>query len=716
MATQQDTPGLSRRYGPALRHLYVGGVHVLLFVASLWLAYGLRYEFRIPPAAAPIVDKQDVDREPIGNFPGPEDVDHNGNGTFDRIELLPPGTAGVPQSVWRDFWELLLFVVVVKLLVFGYFRLYAGWWQYVSIQDLVETFKASHISTAIILVGVYIIRYLGPGAGRSIISTTVRVPDTVLIIDWAGTIALVGGLRFLVRIIREGSRPVSPAGLTRVLIIGAGDAGEGVLRELYRLPVEKYHVVGFIDDDPRKRGIRIHGVPVLGGVGDLSEVARRQNAEEVVIALPSPTRNDLRRIIEVCKGQRLTFRIVPGVADLIEGHLDVRRLREVDINDLLGREPVELDTENIGRFLAGKVVLVTGAGGSIGSELCRQVSAFRPERVVLLEQAENTLFDIDRELRATAPALTLVPVIADICDRARLAAVFRQYRPDVVFHAAAHKHVPMMELNPGEAVKNNVFGSRNVVDMARETGADALVLISTDKAVNPTSVMGCTKRITEMYCQAVSSEAGADETKFVIVRFGNVLGSAGSVVPIFREQIARGGPVSVTHPEMRRYFMTIPEATQLVIQAGAMGKTGQIMLLDMGEPVKIVDLARDMITLSGFRPDVDIQIEFLGVRPGEKLFEELRTSAEDVLPTHHAKIFVWQNRGCTREEIEQALEHLESVADGASLREVQRTLKTIVPEYEPQNRTDRPTRPAARQTPGHERSEWPGNANIKENP
>jgi len=699
MATQQDTPKAPSRYAPVLRHLYVGAAHVLLFVASLWLAYGLRYEFQIPPAAAPIADRQDVDNEPIGNFPGPEDVDHNGNGRFDEIELLPPGTVGVPESTWRDFWELLLFVVVVKLLVFGYFRLYAGWWQYVSVQDLIETFKASHISTAIIIVGVYILRYLGPAPGQGIISTSVRVPDTVLIIDWAGTIALVGGLRFLVRIIREGSRPVSPAGLTRVLIIGAGDVGEGVLRELYRLPVEKYHVVGFIDDEPRKRGIRIHGVPVLGGVGDLAEIAGRQNAEEVVIALPKPTRDELRRIIEVCKGQRLTFRIVPGVADLIEGHLDVRRLREVDINDLLGREPVELDSENIGRFLTGKVVLVTGAGGSIGSELCRQVAAFRPERLVLLEQAENNLFHIDRELRSTAPDLPVVPVIADICDRARLEAVFRENCPNVVFHAAAHKHVPMMELNPGEAIKNNIFGSRNVVDMARQTGADALVLISTDKAVNPTSVMGCTKRITEMYCQAVSSEARPGETKFIIVRFGNVLGSAGSVVPIFREQIARGGPVTVTHPEMQRYFMTIPEATQLVIQAGAMGKTGQIMLLDMGEPVKIVDLARDMITLSGFRPEVDIQIEFLGVRPGEKLFEELRTHGEDVLPTHHHKIFVWQNRGCTREEIEQALQRLGAVADSALLDEVQAVLKGVVPEYEPGNHVNRPHHPPAAAEP-----------------
>jgi len=652
MATENDIPRVPGRYAPAFRHTYIAAVHVLLFIFSFWVAYGLRYEFHIPPAWAPIAD----------------------------TEPILPTDVRIPETVWDNFYELLIFVLVVKVMVFGYFRLYAGWWQYVSIQDLVETFKASHISTAIILGGVYVLKAL---RAYGAISVAVEVPDTVLIIDWAATIALVGGVRFLVRIIREGSRPVSPAGLTRVLIIGAGNAGEGVLRELYRLPVEKYHVVGFVDDNPRVRGIRIHGVPVLGGVGDLAEVARRQNAEEVIIALPQPTREQLRRVIEVCKGQRLTFRIVPGVADLIDGRADIGRLREVDIKDVLGREPVTLDTENVGRFLAGKVVLVTGAGGSIGSEICRQAVAFQPKRLVLLEQAENNLFHIDRELRTAHPDLDVVPVIADICDRQRIQDVFSRYKPDVVFHAAAHKHVPMMELNPGEAIKNNVFGSKNVTDMALKSGAEAFVLISTDKAVNPTSIMGCSKRVTEMYCQSLSGRKDDGRTKFVIVRFGNVLGSAGSVVPIFREQIARGGPVTVTHPEMQRYFMTIPEATQLVIQAGAMGKGGEIMLLDMGTPVKIVDLARDMITLSGFRPDVDIQIEFLGVRPGEKLFEELRTGSEDILPTHHKKIFIWQNRGCTNEEIDVALERLKTVANSAPLQQVRAILKSIVPEFEP---------------------------------
>ena len=649
---KQATPRVPSRYAPAVRHAYVAAVHLSLFVFSLWVAYGLRYEFRIPPAAAAI----------------PENVP------------VLPNEVGVPAAVWHSFPLLLTFVLIVKLMVFGYFRLYAGWWQYVSIQDLVETFKASHISTAIILGGVYVCRAL---YAYKAVSVSLAVPDTVLIIDWAATIALVGGLRFLVRIIREGSRPISPAGLTRVLIVGAGDAGEGVLRELYRLPVEKYHVVAFADEDLKLRGVRIHGVPVVGGVGDLATVAQRLNVEEVIIALPRPTRDELRRIIEVCKGQKLTFRIVPGVADLIEGKLDVSRLREVDINDLLGREAVSLDMEGIGQFLTRKVVLVTGAGGSIGSELCRQIAAFRPGRLVLLEQAENNLFYIDRELRQAFPNLEVASVIGDICDRTRMEDVFRRYRPNVIFHAAAHKHVPMMELNPGEAIKNNVFGTRNVADMACQYRSEAFVLISTDKAVNPTSVMGCTKRIAGMYCQCLARQASCAATKYVVVRFGNVLGSAGSVVPIFRDQIARGGPVTVTHPEMRRYFMTIPESTQLVIQAGAIGKSGEIMLLDMGRPIKIVDLARDMITLSGFRPDLDIRIEFQGVRPGEKLFEELRTSAEDILPTHHEKIFVWQSRHCSVEEMESALRRLESVANGATPRQVQEVLKSIIPEYQP---------------------------------
>jgi FlaA1/EpsC-like NDP-sugar epimerase len=683
MAGEQEEMRERSNVKPALRHLYIALVHVALFVFALWVAYGLRYEFRIPPV--PGTPVPDVVRGVPENYEATD---------ADRFIVRPGETlplselTGVPRSIWHTFAPLLIFVLLVKVVVFGYFRLYAGWWQYVSIQDLIETFKASHISTALILGGVYTVRALHR---YGMVSSSLAVPDTVLIIDWAATIALAGGLRFLVRVIREGSRPVSPAGLTRVLIVGAGDAGEGVLRELYRLPVEQHHVVGFVDDDPNKRGIRIHGVPVLGNVDELATVAERQHAEEVIIALAQPGKDELRRIIDICKGRKLTFRIVPGVADLIEGRLDISRLREVDINDLLGREPISLDIESIGHFLTDKVVLVTGAGGSIGSELCRQIVTFKPRRLVLVEQAENNLFYIDRELRQAAAGPDTVPVIADVGDRVRVEEVFRRYQPAVVFHAAAHKHVPMMELNPGEAVKNNVFGTRNVADMAYQCGAEAFVFISTDKAVNPTSIMGCTKRVCEMYCQSLSLRPEAARTKFIVVRFGNVLGSAGSVVPIFRDQIARGGPVTVTHPEMQRYFMTIPEATQLVIQAGAMGKGGETMLLDMGVPVKIVDLARDMITLSGFRPDVDVKIEFLGMRPGEKLFEELRTTGEDVLPTHHHKIFVWQSRSCTLQNMASALERLRKVIDGASAEEVKQALQAIVPEFAP----PKPGSPAA---------------------
>ena len=510
-----------------------------------------------------------------------------------------------------------------------------------------------------------------------------RSPGAVVIIDWAGTIALVGGTRFAIRIYREGMRPVAVGGLTNTLIVGAGDVGEAVLREMQRMPVERYRVVGFVDDNPRIIGARIHGVPVIGDTSQMSRICTRHEVEEVFIALADPSRQDLRRIIEFCKGSKLVFRVVPGVADLIEGRADLTRLREVDINDLLGREEVSLDLDSIGHMLTEKVVLVTGAGGSIGSELCRQLLPFHPKELMLLEQAENSLFFIERELRAAFPDITLTPVICDVYDRERLEQVFSSSRPAVVFHAAAHKHVPLMEQNPSEAIKNNIFGTRNVADLCCKYEANAMVMISTDKAVNPTSVMGCTKRVAEMYCQWLNTSGHCPKTRFVTVRFGNVLGSNGSVVPIFRQQIAQGGPVMVTHPEMRRYFMTIPEASQLVIQAGAMGKGGEIFILDMGDPVKIVDLARDMITLSGFRPDVDIKIEFSGVRPGEKLFEELRVTGEDICPTHHEKISIWQVRPCTDEQITAAVSALDALRNSKEKAPILSALKNIVPEFTP---------------------------------
>ncbi|NIA21473.1 MAG: SDR family NAD(P)-dependent oxidoreductase [Anaerolineaceae bacterium] len=629
-----------------LRNTLVALAHLVLFALSFWGAYCLRLDFKIWPFVTVTADTS--------------------------IEFT---------RYWGSLRQLILLVVVTKLLVFWYFRMYSSWGRYVGVQDLIETFKASHVSTAIIVLTVLVYSwYMKTQAGEA-----QNIPGAVFITDWAGTIALVGGVRFGIRIYREGMRPIAAGGLTNVLIVGAGDAGEAVLREMQRLPVERYRVVGFVDDNPNARGARIHGVLVLGDTSQIGKFCERHEVEELVIALPNPTRQLLRRIIEFCKGSKLIFRIVPGVADLIEGRADLTHLREVDINDLLGREEVQLDMESIGHMLTDQVVLISGAGGSIGSEMCRQVLRFQPRLVVLLEQAENALFFIERELRAKFPDTDMRPVVCDVYDADRLKDVFERYKPDVVFHAAAHKHVPLMEQNPCEAIKNNIFGTRNMADMCLQYKVGSMVMISTDKAVNPTSVMGCTKRIAEMYCQWLNTSGRSQGTRFVTVRFGNVLGSNGSVVPIFRRQIAQGGPVTVTHPEMRRYFMTIPEASQLVIQAGAMGKGGEIFVLDMGEPVKIVDLARDMITLSGYRPDVDIKIDFTGIRPGEKLFEELRISGEGILPTHHEKISIWEVRPSTDEQISTAMEALDRMRSVSDRERITQTLREIVPEFRGDN-------------------------------
>jgi len=629
-----------------LRNTLVALVHLVLFGVSFWGAYCLRLDFKIWPF---VTDAAETSVE------------------FTRY--------------WGSLRQLILLVVVIKLVVFWYFRMYSSWGRYVGVQDLIETFKASHVSTAIAVLTVLGYSWYT----RTQTGDMPDIPGAVFITDWAGTIALVGGVRFGIRIYREGMRPIAAGGLANVLIVGAGDAGEAVLREMQRLPVERYRVVGFVDDNPHARGARIHGVLVLGDTSQIGRVCERHEVEELIIALPNPTRQLLRRIIEFCKGSKLIFRIVPGVADLIEGRADLTHLREVDINDLLGREEVQLDMESIGHMLTDKVVLISGAGGSIGSEMCRQVLRFKPHLVVLLEQAENALFFIERELRVSFPDTDIRAVVCDVYDTERLRGVFELYKPDVVFHAAAHKHVPLMEQNACEAIKNNIFGTKNVADMCCEYNAESMVMISTDKAVNPTSVMGCTKRIAEMYCQWLNTSGHSQGTRFVTVRFGNVLGSNGSVVPIFRRQIAQGGPVTVTHPEMRRYFMTIPEASQLVIQAGAMGKGGEIFVLDMGEPVKIVDLARDMITLSGYRPDMDIEIDFTGIRPGEKLFEELRISGEGILPTHHEKISIWEVRPSTDEQIATAMAALDTLRSAGEREGIIRALRDIVPEFQSDN-------------------------------
>jgi FlaA1/EpsC-like NDP-sugar epimerase len=434
-------------------------------------------------------------------------------------------------------------------------------------------------------------------------------------------------------------------------------------------------MIGFIDDDRNKYHMSILGLPVLGNRYDLPRLVKEKNIHEIIIAMPSVSRTEISEIINLAKTTGAKLKIIPALNDLIAGKISVKKLRDVSVEDLLGREPIIADLNGILGYVHNKTVMVTGAGGSIGSELCRQVSPFAPEKLLLLGHGENSIYTIEMELRKKFPELEIVTVIADVQDRNRMMDVFRTFRPQVVFHAAAHKHVPLMERNPSEAIKNNVFGTRNVADCADRFGAERFVMISSDKAVNPTSVMGATKRIAEMYVQCLNTTS---QTKFSAVRFGNVLGSRGSVIPAFKQQIAAGGPVTVTHPEMVRYFMTIPEAVQLVIQSGSFAKGGEVFVLDMGEPVKILTLAEDLITLSGYEPYKDIDITFSGLREGEKLYEELLTDEENLGSTQHDRIFIGKPNVVSQNQLELEFKRLERVLteEPSAIREV---INQIVP-------------------------------------
>jgi len=548
-------------------------------------------------------------------------------------------------------------------------------WRYISIGDVTRVLAAVSVANGVMLV----VRLLAPSFGPHL--QLVNIPIGVIAMDFALAFLGLVGIRGLRRLHGEAiDRKQKDAGSERhrVLLIGAGQAGVMVAREIMNRPDLGLHPVGFLDDAPGKLNTSIGGLPVLGRTSDVREVAERKKAQRALITIANAPGKEIRRIAELCRDAELETKIIPGIYEIVGEKVNLSRIREVAIEDLLGREPVQLDEDVVGSSIRSRVVLITGAGGSIGSELCRQVSRFGPSRLVLVERYENALFEIHRELTQAFPHVPIEPCVADVCDAARIEQVFTATKPELVFHAAAHKHVPMMEWNPCEAVKNNVGGTRILADMSNKHGVQRFVLISTDKAVNPTSIMGATKRVAEIYLQALSLETS---TKFVTVRFGNVLGSAGSVIPIFRDQINRGGPVTVTHPEMRRYFMTIPEASQLVMQAGAMGEGGEIYILDMGEPVKIVDLARDLITLSGLRPDDDIEIRFSGVRPGEKLFEELSTDAEHADKTRHPKVFIGRIKAHGYEAIAAGIDALLELARSAHTERVRTTLGELVPEY-----------------------------------
>jgi FlaA1/EpsC-like NDP-sugar epimerase len=577
----------------------------------------------------------------------------------------------------EQYPSLLVFFIIIKLAVFGLFKQYRGWWRYVGISDLTGILQASLVST-LIIVSLWTTLIFAPAPVRESLEHVTHVGQGVFVADLFITFLLLAGLRMAVRLYYEEFRTVEGGRLKRFLIVGAGNAGEALLREIQRMPETQYEVIGFIDDDPVKQGLNIHGITVLGSVEQLPEVCRDRNIEEIAIAIPSATPHQLRRVIQVCEGAKIRFRTVPSITDIASGKFRVSQIRDVDINDLLSREVVELDLDLIEAFIRDKVVLVTGAGGSIGSEMCRQVCTLNPKLLLLVEQAENPLFYIERELRSQFPDITTEAIVCNITDKTRVDAIFEKYKPQVVVHAAAHKHVPLMELNPGEAIKNNVLGTQIVADAADKHGAGNFVMISTDKAVNPTSIMGSSKRIAEMYIQDLSRTS---KTHFVTVRFGNVLGSDGSVVPIFKKQIAEGGPVTVTHPEMKRYFMVIPEAVQLVLQAATMGKGGEIFVLDMGEPVRVVDLAKELITLSGFRPGEDIEMVFTGARPGEKLFEELSIKGEDMQPTRHPKIVIWNNIPTDHNRLHAALEELTIEVQKRDRSAIVRKIKALVPEY-----------------------------------
>lgn len=537
------------------------------------------------------------------------------------ISLLLRFDGQIEPRFIDSFWNLIPWYTVISLVSLYLFKLYQRIWQYASLGEVFGIVRA--ISTSSLAV-IFCIYTLG----------LPYLPRSVYIISWLLMIIFIGGSRLGWRVLRDFVIHDISSISKRTLIVGAGDAGAMVARELSNNKTLNLIPVGFADDSQLKQKMTLYGIPVLGNRHQIPQIVKKHDIEEIILAIPSASGNAIREIVDICQQTPARLRIFQGGGDLLN---DTKRFRDIELEDLLRREPVHLNLEEIASYLTGKTVLVSGAGGSIGSELCRQICEYQPASLILLEYSENNLFDIDNELKTYFPTLKIVPELSDVKDRLKMQQVFSRYTPQVVFHAAAHKHVPLMEKHPSEAIKNNILGSKNIAEMADKFKVEVFVLISTDKAVNPTSVMGASKRIAEMIMQEFNHKS---ETRFTAVRFGNVLGSRGSVIPTFKKQIEKGGPVTVTHPDMTRYFMTIPEAAQLVIQAGAMTRGGELFVLDMGEPVKILDLARDLIYLHGYEPDKEIKITFTGIRPGEKLYEELFNAREQMAATRHDRIFI----------------------------------------------------------------------------
>lgn len=569
---------------------------------------------------------------------------------------------------WRDsLLEGLLVILITKPVIFAASGMYRNIWRYASLQDAYEIFKVTTLSSVL---SVCLLIFL---------NGTYAIPRSIYVLDWFILFSIVAASRLVWRVCRETKVIASRCKGKRTLIIGAGAAGSLLLKEI-RKDGSHYNVIGFVDDDPDKRGLRLSGVRVLGGTNRLCALIRKHSVEEVIFAIPSSDKDLMRRVIANCERAKARFKTLPGITAIIDGKLSMSQIKDVEIEDLLGRDPVVLDQTSIRNYLTDKRVLVTGAAGSIGSEICRQVARFKPAKLVLFDNAETPLFYIEKELAAAFPDLRIIPTVGDVKNRDRVETVFDEFCPDVVFHAAAYKHVAMMEYNPAEAVLNNVMGSKIVADAAHKTKVRNFVMVSTDKAVNPTNVMGATKRSAEIYVQALAANS---HTKFTTVRFGNVLGSNGSVIPLFKEQIRKGGPVTVTDKDVVRYFMTIPEASQLVMQAGCIGHGGEIFVLDMGEPVRILSLAEELIRLSGFIPYKEIDIQFTGLKPGEKLYEELLINGEGIKPTSHKKIRVMASVETDLKRVSRELDELFSRARSHNIGQVLTSLRVIVPEFIP---------------------------------
>ncbi len=574
---------------------------------------------------------------------------------------------------WINYWNY-QFVILHSLfgfIIFYFSDLYNKIWVYVSIQELFSIIKTSVMINTLFIMSVYFFN--------------LKVPRSTIILNGILTIFLLGSLRFFMRFLKDfltkyknGKKRYNE--ITNVIIVGAGDAGEMIVRELQKHPGINKKIIGLIDDDPYKQNLEIHGIEVLGNRKKIPEIIDKYDINEVIIAIPSAKGKEIKEIYELSNQEGVKVKTVPGIYEILNGGVHLNQIREVKVEDLLRREPVELNTENISSYVKDETILITGGGGSIGSEIVRQIARFEPENLILFDIYENNLYFLELDLKEKYKNVNIIPVIGSIRDKNKLEQVFNKHRPDVVFHAAAHKHVPLMEHNPEEAIKNNIFGTKKLAETAIEYNVKKFVSISTDKAVNPTNVMGASKRVSEMIIQSLNKES---QTKFMAVRFGNVLGSHGSVIPLFKKQIANREPVTVTHPEIERYFMTIPEAAQLVIQAGALGEGGEVFVLDMGEPVKILDLARDLIRLSGLEPGVDVDIKITGLRPGEKLTEELTHDTEDSLETEHQKIFIQNLKIVEKEELKYMLRKLNSLVTKGDSEKIINTLVNFLDSYHP---------------------------------